>query len=157
MSFFAFHNFLCSMVLINIIVAILLDSFLLAKERQELQDREREREEQASLGDAHSLFHPLDKILEQLSKYRSDRELSFMIADLYKHMASGAPPDGGWGDEKEGICFEDLRLGLRKLQVHLNRDDWDELVISEADGELLDFKTFDRLIREQLRRYTVRR
>ena len=125
MGFFMFHNFLANMVLINIIVAILLDSFLLAKEQQEFEYREIEHQRKAKLGDLLTLSHPLDTILEQISKYRSRKELSYMICDLYRHIshtASGGSSaarqgEGADRDGKEGITFEDLRQGLRKLRV----------------------------------------
>ena len=41
-------------------------------------------------------------------------------------------------------------------QVHLNFDDWVDFVES-SQRKFVDFQTFDRLIREQLRRFTVRR
>ena len=230
LGFFMFHNFLANMVLINIIVAILLDSFLLAKEQQELEDRDLEHQRKAKLGDLLTLSHPLDTILEQMSKYRSRKELSYMICDLYRHIshtASGGGSEARQGqgadrDGKDGITFEDLRQGLRKLrvrshtcslahslihtlglhtpahshragavrdfvvravhsgfvasipgtksshhhpvslhtallnQVHLNFDDWVDFVES-SQRKFVDFQTFDRLIREQLRRFTVRR
>lgn len=120
--FFAFHHFLANMVLLNIIIAIMLDSFLLAKEQQDFEYRERMHERKADLGDLLTLSHPLDKILEQISKYRSRKELSYMITDLYRHLVASSRGDGepsGGTDQprKEGIRFEDLRQGLRKLQV----------------------------------------
>jgi hypothetical protein len=70
-----------SVMLLNIIVAIMLDSFLEAKQR--LDEEEREIDLADREGELRRLQGPLDIILREIVTYENEQDLHYMLKDLF--------------------------------------------------------------------------
>ena len=81
MVIFTSHNFIMSVMLLNIIVAIMLNSFLEAKERLEQEEHEVEMADRQ--GELKRLQGPLDILLREIVTYESEQDLDYMLMDLF--------------------------------------------------------------------------
>ena len=112
--FFVSYMLIAAIVLINIIIAVLLDEFLttMAKSRAEF-DREEILGANPELDN-----HVLDPVMEILSKYRSLPDLEHSIHLIYSRIDV---------DGSGGIGYSELRDGLPniiELKADLNLEDW---------------------------------
>ena len=118
--FFIFYYFFSSIVLFNIIVAILLDEFICAASVDKFARRTHVQTEM-----------PLDPILEILSGFSMPSELHLSISTLFTLFDS---------DVQGSISFVKMRQGLERLAgdnecACLSGEDWD--VITGLQSEKL--------------------
>jgi hypothetical protein len=129
--FFVSYMLVCSLVLINIIIAVLLDEFLttMAKSRKENAD--------ADLVDGPQCGHFLDPLMEVLSKFNSVADLSESINLIFSRLD---------GDGSGTIGFSEMSDGLHGLipNVYLSLENMLELKKS------LDPKLVSIVVREDL-------
>jgi hypothetical protein len=129
--FFVSYMLIAAIVLINIIIAVLLDEFLttMAKSRAEF-DREEILGANPELDN-----HVLDPVMEILSKYRSLPDLEHSIHLIYSRIDV---------DGSGGIGYSELRDGLPniiELKADLNLEDWYHLtedVLKKMEEALAD-------------------
>mmetsp|Transcript_59682 Transcript_59682/g.122454 ORF Transcript_59682/g.122454 Transcript_59682/m.122454 type:complete len:990 (-) Transcript_59682:163-3132(-) len=146
--FFLSYVIIANVILINIVIAVLLDEFVTAVQNEKLQE-EKAAAEYRELHAKHRTA--LDPLLESLSHYDTTEELSQRIEVLYDTLD---------GDDSGSLDFNELNLGLRRLKynppIHLSTDDFNMVTEGEnlcnAQGEL-DRTSFEAVIRKQLERY----
>ncbi|EKX32156.1 hypothetical protein GUITHDRAFT_148822 [Guillardia theta CCMP2712] len=148
-AFFTSYMLIAGIVLMNIVVAVLLDEFLNCM----CKIREEERAKQAYSRASEVDFHPLDSLLDVLAMNRSAEELQDSINTLFLSLDS---------DLSGSITFQELVDGLNKLNlkkgVLLTQDDWEGLIGDEIRShEAIDSVKFHGIMMEQLRMHLLRR
>ena len=150
--FFVSYVLIVGIVLMNIVVAVLLDEFITTVEREK-QDKAH-AEELKAMEDRVS-HAPLDPVIETLINFVTVEDLKTKIADLYERFDP---------DESGTVDLDEINHGLRKLPlprpVRLSPEDYEEITEygrwTSADGELTA-NNFEGMIMTQLRRYTRRK
>jgi hypothetical protein len=156
-TFFVVFFLIVGVVLMNVVVAILLDEFLSTVAREKAEQRKSEMFEKSMsnitiVGDRQQ---PLDPLLAGLVTFATEQGLLSKIADIYETMDV---------DEAGSMSREKINAGLKLFslggQVQLSSDDWE--ILSEhgeflnADGEMGP-AGFEAMILNQLRVYTNRK
>lgn len=147
--FLVSYVLIVGLVLINIVIAVLLDEFLSTVETEkQLHADDQHRRARQKMGIVKS---PLDPLLESLCSFYTNDDLSQRIRDLFEMLDA---------DESNSLSCEELNYGLRKLKfkppIHLTMDDYE--VITEGHmlcnnlGEL-DAESFELMVRCQLRQF----
>ena len=135
-----------SQVLLNVVVAVLLDEFISAcMEQQEEMVKEQWKEQ-----NKNRLRGVLDPMIRTLINFEDDEDLEARLDHLYHRLDV----------EGNGLTFVKFRLGLKRdFDIHLSRDDWD---IATEEGRLtddtgnLDRHVFHVMIRNELWKYMRR-
>jgi len=146
--FFVTYVLINSVMMLNVVVAVLLDEFLGSVARDK---EERERLEQAEK-EKLKVTGCLDELTLQLINFIDDEDLGAKIASIYHQLDA---------DASGGLSFDEFKAAVKGLvgHVHLTRDDFDEL---SNKGKLLgqhnDFNVaqFQEMMRLELWRYTRR-
>ena len=152
-----------SLVLLNVVIAVLLDEFHKAAEQNE---------KESGGGNTRERESPLDRIAASVAGYRDRRDLDSRIKELFSHVvAIGKPGYRGRRPLSQQLDSEELSLGFRRLgflpPIIFTPKEWSEMVVrpgltSETDiargigGETLGFDGFSMLIRQSLWRRTLR-
>ena len=161
-TFFVVFVLTVGMVLMNIVIAILLDEFLGTVTREKAEARKRQLKKQLhgevttlSARAVSHLHFPLDPFLATLMTCSTDEDLSAKIASVYECMDV---------DQSGAMSREELNAGLKLFSledsVHLSPEDWE--IISEhgrflnADGEMGP-AGFEAMVIGQLRSYVNRK
>jgi len=145
--FFVSYYFVSSIVLFNIIVAILLDEFINATAADKFDRR----------ATTMSTDMALDWVLTVLSGFSTPRELHRSIQTLFKLFDN---------EDENFISFINLRDGLERIRpsqegTHkLTREDWETITengrLCDARGHL-DLSGFEVMLRRQLCIFSLRR
>ena len=148
--FFVTYITFASIVLLNVIIAVLLDEFagfVAAEQREAGLKKIAQQRITCVLG-------VLDPLLKTLTSFVDDGDLTLKIDQWFKELDT---------DQNGGVSFEELRSGIKRLAggktLHLTRDEFD--VISEF-GKHLDRKgeisrnAFQEVIKQQLTRLAAR-
>jgi len=150
--FFLSYILFAGVVLINIVVAVLLDEFItsVAAERAEF-DREQKEQQQTTVFRDRG---PLDPVLDTIAHYGTAEDLTARIEALFQSLDV---------DESGKLSFREMWRGLQKLnfrpRIELTLDDFEALT---DGGELCNDKgelgstQFEEMIRRQLQRYSQR-
>ena len=146
--FFVSYYFVSSIVLFNIIVAILLDEFINATATDKFQRRET---------GAH-LDMALDWVLVILAGFSTPGELKRSIQTLFKLFDN---------EDQDCISFCKLQEGLERIRPHgvshhieLTRDDWEHITENGHlcdEHDCMDLDGFQVMIRRQLCIFSLRR
>jgi len=148
--FFVSFMLVGNLVLINIVIAVLLDEFLttLSRSREETIRA-------AGLERSIAECHVLDPLLEVLSQYRSRADLRQSIVALFERMDC---------DGSGYVNFDEMTQMLSKqlMNIYFSQEDWDEICvqhIANHDGHpryALSPSEFERMIMHQLKLYHFR-
>ena len=152
-AFFVSYIITVAIVLINVIVAVLLQGFLSAIDEE---DRRIEMEERQVK--RHTLSGPIDPVLEALSDFSSEADLESMIAALFSRLDV---------DDSGKLSYSELKSGLASLDIQpaieLSPDDFHALTHQMAlcaqdsvEGPVLDAANFGTAIRLQIKNYSER-
>eukprot|EP00960_Hanusia_phi_P068461 766852-Hanusia_phi.AAC.3 len=118
--FFVSYVIFAGVVLINIVVAVLLDEFISAVslEKEELQRQGDRKKEQEGL--ASRVTGVLDPLSAAISEFYDYDDLTMKIVDTYNSLDTNA---------SGGLDFEELQKGLKMLPtakpIHIIKDDFD--------------------------------
>lgn len=135
-------------MLVNIVVAVLLDEFISTVAQEKASEaEEQERAERMRQG-IIDLKGPLDAVLRLLAKFSSETELAQMIDELYDVLDA---------DQSGLISYSEAQEGFRKLHATMDLEEWKTLTdgLRTEEGEL-DRKMFGVMMRQQLKEYTQR-
>jgi len=151
--FFMSYILFAGVVLINIVVAVLLDEFItsVAAEKAEF---EKERIAREGTSEATRLIGPLDPVLETLAQYGTAEDLAARIESLYGSLDI---------DDSGKLSFQELSMGFSRLKfkprIMLTWDDFeimtDGLELCDENGEL-GINQFEELMRRQMQSYSQR-
>ena len=141
-------------MLINVVIAVLLDEFIssIQREKQEIERQEKiEEEKRKALARCSGILDPLSS---HLSHFVTDRDLEKKIADAYERLDN---------DGSGGLNYEEFQRGLKRLPtsspIHLQDDDFDLLTeggkLCNSQGEF-SADQFQAMMREEIRRYAQR-
>ena len=112
--FFISYILICSVMLLNVVIAVLLDEFISSVTR--------EREEEQRLAEIEinkrKVVGPLDPLTKDLITFEDEGDLSKKVAYLYHKLDE---------DESGGLNFDEFQHGLKllKANIHLTREDFD--------------------------------
>ena len=154
--FFVLVFLMIGVVLMNVVIAILLDEFLTTVAKEKLLQRKREMIEKSrsNITIGSDRRQPLDPLLAGLVTFTTEEDLLSKIGAIYEAMDL---------DESGSMSLEELNAGLKLFslgqQVQLSTEDWDILgedgKFLNADGEMGPAGFQDMILR-QLRMYTNR-
>ncbi|MGB1600812.1 MAG: ion transporter, partial [Promethearchaeia archaeon] len=112
--FFISYILICSVMLLNVVIAVLLDEFISSVTR--------EREEEQRLAEIEinkrKVVGPLDPLTKDLITFEDEGDLSKKVAYLYHKLDE---------DASGGLNFDEFQHGLKllKANIHLTREDFD--------------------------------
>jgi len=144
--FFVSYYMVTSMIIFNIIIAILLDEFI-STAAQEKNNR--------LIGLYKAFEMPLDPLLTVLSSFSTPRELKDSIDDIFTVLDD---------DDQGKLSYTGLRDGLYRLNlgraIELSPEDW--FILTDfgelCDGDdVLSRAAFARMLRNQLSTFILRR
>jgi hypothetical protein len=144
--FFISFQLAAGFILMNIVMAVLLDEFSDASDQVKL-----ESEALAQQRESASLGRPLDPLLQQLVMLGSER-----VEDRLQAIFETIDEDGSGSIERE-----ELRGGLARLEgfaprLTLGEDDLDRLMRHAHPARGLAYAQFSRALREDVRRFELR-
>ena len=148
--FFTTYMLLVSMVVVNVVLAVLLDEFL----RAASSEKNIQAMDQISQKTLETYQTPLDPLLEHLAHAHSMQDLANNINNIFRAM----DVDGG-GE----LAYEELASGLRKLPftptIDLTQEDFAELIngIMPDQTTSLHAEEFIKIIGIHTYRYMHRR
>jgi voltage-gated sodium channel len=151
--FFVSYVLVASIVLVNIVVAVLLDEFIAsvtarkeAEERQQAQERETEWDEKRITG-------VLDPLTSSLTLFNDNEDLTNMVANLFSKLDV---------DGSGGLTYEEFKERVKKVTptpVFLNHDDFDIItehgILCDAAGEF-GRTEFQAMMRGEMKNYAQR-
>jgi Ca2+-binding EF-hand superfamily protein len=144
--FFMSYYFISSIVLFNIIVAVLLDEFISAATLSKLEQR---------MDRTKGMAMALEPLLSPLSAFRTPYDLERSINAVFDVLDQ---------EDKGVLSFADFQTGLANLAtdppIEISKDDWnlmtEEGAFCSADGSL-DLQLFHQLMRRQLSVFILRK
>jgi hypothetical protein len=130
-AFFISFIVIVGWVLLQVVVAVLLDNFTAAA----AQEKERMAREKSKYDGRTAQVHAIDPLLAALAHFDTSEDLAHRIELLFNCLDM---------DESRSISYAELASGLKKLrvnpQVRVSEDDWDVMTcsgtITNANGEL---------------------
>ena len=130
-AFFISFIVIVGWVLLQVVVAVLLDNFTAAA----AQEKERMAREKSKYDGRTAQVHAIDPLLAALAHFDTSEDLAHRIELLFNCLDT---------DDSGTITFAELAAGLKKLrvnpQVRVSEDDWDVMTCSgtllNADEEL---------------------
>ena len=118
--FFVSFVLIAGVVLVNIVVAVLLDEFINAMQKEKEKASAIIREKKEIDAKASRISGVLDPLLQSLSSFNDNNDLTAKVQDLYSRLDA----DGGGA-----LDFKELNAGLKELAlskpIHLIEDDFD--------------------------------
>ena len=149
--FFTSYQLVVGCVLMNIVVAVLLDEFLMAMTKIRSEEDDNSAFVRATELDAH----PLDPLLDVLAVTRTPQDLQDSLRGLFERLdvdCSGA------------LNYHEVQQGLERLPVfklaglRFSLEDWEDILSGLAgDCERVDSASFCRIMQQQLTLYIFRR
>jgi voltage-gated sodium channel len=137
-------------ILLPVVVAVLLESFGIAKHRFREQE-----EKQRLLKNSSENMYVLDPLLESLMSHTSDQDLTSKLIFLFQKFDV---------DDDQIIDFQEFYEGLHKLsftpQIKLTLREYEHIAgghFVSKDCPSIDFRAFSSIVREQLKFYVQRR
>ncbi|EKX42342.1 hypothetical protein GUITHDRAFT_111617 [Guillardia theta CCMP2712] len=153
--YFVVYMLIVNVVLMNIVVAVLLDEFISTVERERSEKKARNEETLIGLVREFHARGPLDPLVTSLMDFSTLEELSLKIFQLYQKMDL---------DESGSVNLEELNFGLKKLKlsppVTLTEEDWDAITDSRKllnSQEELGPEEFETMILTQMSNYVHRK
>ena len=159
-AFFVSFQVISSLVLLNVVIAVLLDEFHKAAEQNQRAP---------NAGGGRERESALDRIAASLAGYRDRRDLDSRIAALFRYVVDGGMPGyTGRHPLAQLLGPEELSLGFQRLgflpPINFTDKDWREMVLEpglarETAGggaARLALDGFGRLVRRGVWRRTLR-
>jgi voltage-gated sodium channel len=147
--FFSSYVVIVGIILFNIIVAVLLEGFLGAIQKQERDEAAKEEKEAMQ-----RVAGALDPLLATLAQFQSPQHLNAEIQMLFQLLDI---------DDSGSLTFSEVQIGLEDLpltpQILLTKEDWWTLtadVVTLGDDEGMSLEAFTTAIRWQLMLYGQR-
>ncbi|EKX31615.1 hypothetical protein GUITHDRAFT_122197 [Guillardia theta CCMP2712] len=145
---------IATIILVNIVVAVLLDEFISSVTREKEEQARLLQEQRELEAKASRISGVLDPLLVSISSFNDNVDLSSRIKQLYAMLDA----DGGGG-----LDFHELNAGLKQLPlptpIHLTLDDYDIITeggnLCKEDGEF-DADQFQSMMKGELKRYAQR-
>lgn len=165
MVFFASFSILSGMILLNVIIAVLLDNFQRCFVEEEEIARQDHKTEMGDGSDAHFGSKVLDPVLEHLAQFESLQNLQMMLVEFWQRINM---------DDVAQMSYEAFRQGLKSTNdaIWLSPDDWDFITCNgqlctdggkEGGGEQcnhsegeVDFNGFVVMMKRQTEMYALR-
>jgi len=150
--FFSSYIFVVGLVLMNVVVAILLDAFVTSVERERLLLHD-QHEMLAKTTKAQRTEGALDALTSTLSYFSSPLDLEQKLRKLFHRMDL---------DENYALSFENFSKGLRHLNftpaLRISRDDFNIVTqgFLNADGEL-SYEGFASMMKLEIKALTSRK
>ena len=149
-AFFISFIVVVGWVLLQVVVAVLLDSFTAAAEEEKL----RSAAEKSKFDGRTPQVHAVDPLLAALAHFDTTEDLVHRIHLLFGVLDT---------DDSMTLTYEELAAGLKKLrvkpQVQISKDDWDVMTLNgsllNCEGEL-GLQEFTQVMRRQLKLYVQR-
>ena len=118
--FFGAYVFVVCLVLLNVVVAVLLDQFINTMSMEKEQESEEKDKEKRIENGIQDLTGSLDPLMVSLSKFSSDDELQELIDSLFEVIDA---------DQNGELDFEEARLGFDRLvsKNALDVEEWGRL------------------------------
>lgn len=155
--FFVSFQLIVALVLVNVVIAVLLDEFSKAAENKSHQS--------AGL-DEGNCSCPFVRLSETFANYRDLEDLEFRIHDVFAQIANVGMHmlemdlDGDEDAERIRLDYESFRAGVKKLDfippILISSDDWNEQVVNRqliSVDERLGVAGFRELMKHSVRRY----
>jgi len=148
-AFFFISFFLInSVMMLNVVVAVLLDEFIASVARAK---EEEEALEQAAR-DRLKVTGCLDELTKMLVTFEDAEQLTFKISEIYDRLDE---------DDSGGLTFEEFSSAVKSIKrnIHMTKDDFD--VITDS-GRLLgstdefNAQQFQEMMKGELKRYSKR-
>eukprot|EP00802_Teleaulax_amphioxeia_P006094 Tamp_06098.p1 GENE.Tamp_06098~~Tamp_06098.p1 ORF type:complete len:740 (-),score=154.68 Tamp_06098:113-2332(-) len=146
--FFAAYVFVVGLVLINIVVAVLLDEFISTVAHEKEQELKELEDQQLARDGILRLAGPMDHLLKHLCKFTTHDELLQMINDLFGLIDTNS---------NGAVSFDEASEALANLKVRMDVDEWNAMtagLLNERNE--LGREGFSLMLRRQLKAYTQR-
>jgi hypothetical protein len=151
MIFFTSYSLLHTMVLLNVVVAVLMEKFA----RVEMEEQYKVVAHKNRYVDILHAQNCMDPLLERMAHFDDVRRLNIMISALFEAINV---------DNMERIGFDELQYGLRMLNITppicIVADDYDHLTsnkkLQSPDGRI-DAKQFNMMLKNAIELYVMRR
>jgi len=149
--FFVSYILIVVTVILNVVLAVLLDEFLKAQDQDE---RDKALEKQLDDGLARQFFNPLDPLLKHLSEFHNSDEMATRIQQAFE----------AFDYNKNGVIdFLEVKVGLERLslrpKIKLLEEDWREMTNHGelcGDDYTLTSQQFFEVMRNQVTLYAQR-
>ena len=153
--FFVSYMLLASIMMLNVVVAILLDEFISTVSREKEAEEQLEREKEEKL----KMKGPLDAVTKRFLTFQDEEDLDLKINQMFYAFDC---------DDSGGLTFDELRDGLREMigNIHFSLDDFQILSengrhlglnLAAADSEdEFDMAQFRQMMKGELWRYSRR-
>ena len=147
--FFGAYVFVVCLVLLNVVVAVLLDQFINTMSMEKEQESEEKDKEKRIENGIQDLTGSLDPLMVSLSKFSSDDELQELIDSLFEVIDA---------DQNGELDFEEARLGFDRLvsKNALDVEEWGRLTQGLLEDGHLSEAGFSEAMRRELSAYTQR-
>jgi hypothetical protein len=148
--FFVTYVFICSIVLLNVVVAVLLDEFISSVTRE----KEEQEREQIRVNNKKKITGCIDTLTKTLTTFEDEEDLISKIDEIYDRLDM---------DGSGGLNFDEFRAGIKTLpgchNVHVTLDDFE--LITEHGRWLTEEGEFGKdqfrsMMNGELRRYSAR-
>jgi hypothetical protein len=151
MIFFTSYSLLHTMVLLNVVVAVLMEKFA----RVEMEEQYKVVAHKNRYVDILHAQNCMDPLLERMAHFDDVRRLNIMISALFEAINV---------DNMERIGFDELQYGLRMMNITppicIVADDYDHLTsnkkLQSPDGRI-DAKQFNMMLKNAIELYVMRR
>ena len=148
--FFVTYFLLVSVVIMNVVVAVLIDAFSKA-----ISEDEEEARRESEIAERQKLAGPLDPLLATLANFTTLSHLRLQIELLFAMLDS---------NHDDLISFQEMRYGFESLEIYnppirISVEDWDEITNKQKfcdDAGRLCGEQFALAILRQLRLYAQR-
>ncbi|EKX45459.1 hypothetical protein GUITHDRAFT_108723 [Guillardia theta CCMP2712] len=153
--FFVVYMLIVNVVMMNIVVAVLLDEFISTVERERQEKTSQEEQKTADVSRTFRDKGPLDPLVLSLMDFGTLEELSSKISQLYQTIDL---------DDSGSVDLAELNVGLKKLSldppVSLTEEEFfyltDSRKLLNSDGEL-GLAGFEQIILKQMSNYVHRK
>eukprot|EP00293_Proteomonas_sulcata_P016199 CAMPEP_0184308664 /NCGR_PEP_ID=MMETSP1049-20130417/17054_1 /TAXON_ID=77928 /ORGANISM="Proteomonas sulcata, Strain CCMP704" /LENGTH=557 /DNA_ID=CAMNT_0026621389 /DNA_START=20 /DNA_END=1693 /DNA_ORIENTATION=+ len=159
--FFVSFQLIVALVLVNVVIAVLLDEFSKAADKRSAEGGE------ASM---QSSKCPFERLSKELSAYRDLEDLETRIEQMFAKISQMSPAVWGAGTDEMGgmvdqfrLNYTEFRAGVKSIDlvppVLVSPADWEEQIVKArfAVEGTIGLKGFTGLMKQAVRRFQMRR
>jgi hypothetical protein len=155
--FFVSYVLIVGVVLLNVVVAVLLDKFLRSiQSHQDEQNEIKEKKERDAVDSKLGVLvrGPIDPLLRGLLDFQCEQELHANMLKLYLRIDI---------DESGTVTHEEINEGLKKVDksLHINKEEFAYLMkqakLPCTQNQSLTYQHFAQMILSEMRNYTNRK
>ncbi len=150
-TFFLSYILIVVIVVANVVLAVLIEEFLLAASKEKY---ERFMETHTSDGSASQYFSPIDPLLQYFAASYDSHELSGRIEEVFGLIDADRNGDLNFGEMRDGLYS--LNLSPR---IKITEEDWQIITLDgllASDENTLSLDQFEHVIRNQITLYVQR-